>query len=452
MKRTLSLVLSLILLTTLCGCQSSKHTPANAFFEQNSYECTLTYTIVFDAMIDGEGYAGFKQQFTASGAASLEESLCGYQGTLETFANGALLGSIAVESYGDDAGSYHRYGAVSYIDAGFNSFRSITDLPAGIDFSEYECSDINESLYGSVCKVWYGTEIADNTDQRFVSGLTQGDVSLEGCLANVTLWTDEDTDLPVQLEIDYSNIAELDVTFYDDDGNRFTITELNYLVSYTAYNTPVNIEIPDELRSSANADDALSAQSDAAEVPEELLAHGVISYTGDPSADLSSAYAILNDDSSACYIIDTPEYMLTDEYERDYVCFYYVYDDADIEYISYAFYSYFTGDEEAEYALELPEYIAESDGYSDVTATGLQNVTIDGRTVTYIVIYYTTELDGVAYDTMEVYSWIEAPNGRDCLEVDIVEYNGTGDEIFVDVEEELIYAYEAILGYGKMDG
>ena len=41
-------------------------------------------------------------------------------------------------------------------------------------------------------------------------------------------------------------------------------------------------------------------------------------------------------------------------------------------------------------------------------------------------------------------SWVEAPNGQDCLEVCITEYNSSQDGVMIDPEDELEYAYDAI--------
>lgn len=450
MRRALFSIFVLSLILTLASCAGSANAPSEAFARQDSYSCQMSYTITFDAVIDGEGYSGLTQQLTADGLVSLTGRECCFSGTLNTTANEELLGTMIVKSYATDRGSYYRYDDVCYFTQQPNTFRSVTDAPETINLSDYTPGEHTETILGTTCTLWTGTEIADDTAQRFVSGMTQGEVSLEGCLARVTLWAGAQTGLPVRLEMDYSNIAELDITFYDDAGNRFTITSLMYCVDYTGYGIPVQFQLPKELESAPDADDILNANTDEPEVPSELISRGVISYTGDPNADLSLAYAILNDDSSACYIIDTPEFMELDEYQRDYLCFYFLYDDFDVEYISYTFYSHFTAEEEEEYALELPDYLAESEGISQVTDTGIQAITIDGREIRYNVVYYAMSEDGITYDCMEVYSWMEAPNGRDCLEVSIAEYNATGDEQFVDVEEELIYAYEAILGYGVM--
>lgn len=450
MRRLLFLLCCLFSMLVIVSCAGKAKAPSEAFARQESYSCTLTYTITFDAVIDGEGYSGLTQQFTADGLVSLTDEDCCFSGTLDTFANEELLETMMVECYGPHRGSYYQYDNVCYFEAQPNTFRSVTDAPESLDLSDYTQSDHTETIYGTACRLWTGTEIADDTAQRFVSGLAQGEVSLEGCLARVTLWAGEQSCLPARMEIDYSNIGELDVTFFDDAGNRFTITSLVYSVDYTGYGAPVHFEIPEEMLAAPEADDTLNGNTDEPEIPSELVSRGVISYTGDPNADLSSAYAILNDDSSACYIIDTPEYMELDDYQRDYLCFYFAYEELDIEYISYTFYSHFTDEEEADYALELPGYLAESEGISDVSDTGLQSITIDGREIRYNVLYYVMQEDGISYDCMEVYSWVEAPNGRDCLEVDIVEYNATGDGLFVEIEEELIYAYEALLGYGVL--
>lgn len=450
MRRTLFSVLCIAFALLLLSCAGASKVPSEAFSLQDSYSCNLSYAITFDAVIDGEGYSGLTHQLSAEGLVSLRAAECAFSGTLDTKVNEALMGSIAVESWQTDQGSYYRYDDVCFTDAGANSFRSVTDVPGTINFSHYTRSEHTETLFGTVCSLWMGTEIADNTPQPFVSGLTQGEVSLEGCLCRVTIWAAEDTGLPCRMEIDYSNLPELDLTFFDDDGNKFTITSMTYTVDYTGYGQSVNIELPEEMEAAPDGEELFRAD-DEPEHPDDLLSGRVTAYTGDPNADLSTAYAIMNADDTACFILDTPEYMELDEQQREQVTFRYAYDPLDVEFITYRMASYISPEEEAEYALSLPDAMAEWEDYSEVSASEADSVLIDGREVQYSIIRYILLEDGVSYHCLEILSWIEAPNGRDCLQVNIVEYNATGDGSFVDAEDELIYAYEALLGYGTME-
>lgn len=431
-----------------CGASGGLAPMAQAFGEQRSVVCTIQYSVAFDAVIGGAEIDELRQDFVADAEVDLEGGGCHLLGTMETLVDGTLAGTTEVESYGGSDASYYRYGSVYYSDTDANSFLTIINAPLTLNLSDgsYTKENSAQILYGSACDVYKGTEIADDSDQRFVSGLVEGSVSLEGCVIDVTLRVYQDTSLPANLELNYSNLEEMDITFSDAAGNQYTITDLSYQVIYSGYGTEPSVEAPEEFKDAALNGGLRSDADGLTDLPAlvEELPQPPEPAESDGGGDVT--YLIRSSDGVSCCEIATPEYMSLDERHDDSVSFYYYYAEDDYEIIEYTVYSDFTNEDELAYAETLPDFYRENDQISNVSASGVQSITIGDYEVRYNVIYLTLEQDGISYDLIDVYSWVPLPNGRDCLEVDITEFNGSGDGQFIDAAGELEYAYQAIVG------
>ena len=451
------------MLLMLCACGSADNAAADiarAYADQSTVKCTLHYTVQFDAVIDGIEMEGLQQVFSADVQADLVTGNAYLLGEMSTVLYGEAVDSTELESYAvpsdPQAAAYYRYGTSYSAAPGENAYLSIVNAPLTLNLDTYEKAEYTELLYGSECHINTGRELADDTQKTFVSSLTEGTVSLEGCTIDVILRTYAATSLPAQLQIDYSNLADMDIQFSDAAGNSYTLTGLSYEVLYNSYGTPVDTNIPDGFREAALKGEGLSVLPDISNMVEglvsieDVLAASVTDYTGAYYDDFSDSFFIYNENTDYFYVIDTPEYMEFDEHEHDYVSFYYFYEENDFEIISYYLYSGISSPAEANYAEALPALYQDTEGISDVSDTGVQSITIGDYAVQYNVIYYTLEMDGEVYDTIDIYSWVEAPNGEDCLEVNITEYNGYGDGLLIDPVEELQYAYASIAGSGKL--
>ncbi len=426
------------LLLALVGCGASSGTDAitTAFTGQSSVQCTLTYSITLDAVIDGMAYDGLTQVYTADAEVDLTTGNCYLLGDIETSQDGDRLSSAELECYvipDDGDAAYYRHGETYYAGDGASSFSTILLAPLSLNLDGYVKNDEAELLSGSVCDVYTGTEIADDSEQVYYSALTRETTSLAGCLMDVTLRVYADSSLPAQLVIQYSNLDEMAPSFTDSQGNSYLLTDLRYEVCYTGYGATLSVTVPDGFRQLALQDDGASTTlGDSGE---------------DDDGDVTDegTYLIYNDDGSYSFEIATPDYMALQECGRHAVSFYYFYADDDFETIEYTVCDDFTGDDEANYALALADYYQLNDSISNVSSGEVQSITTGGYDVQYIVITLTLTQDGVDNEVVNIYSWAEAPNGADCLEVNITEYNSSGDGTFIDAVTELQYAYASVL-------
>lgn len=449
-------------LTLLWGCSltlsSCNKAPgldelAQIYQQQSSVHCTIQYTTVFDAVIDGVEYNALEHTCTADAQADLTSGDCQISGQMSSLIEGDSSETLEVESYGDSQGSYYRYGQYYTSSQEQNVFLSLIQLPLSLNLTQNYTQDDTQILYGSTCSVYTGTEIADDSPQRLVLGLSEGEFSLEGCAVDVTLYVYQDTGLPACVSLDYFNLSDLDISFSDSAGNHYSLQELRFQVTYQGYGTQVDTASPDDFKQAALSSTAslpelmtgLTGHSEAAAEPdlEQPSAEG----NSDDPPQAENHYSISNPAKTYRYEIATPEYMSLEEERDDSVSFHYYYGEQDLERISYTICQGYTQEDEELYAQSLPEFYQNSQGISDVSSDGIHSITLGDFQVWYSVVYLTLEQDGQSYDVIDIYSWVEAPNGQDCLEVCITEYNGSGDGILIDPESELEYAYEAILGY-----
>lgn len=456
LRRPASLLLAAALALSLCGCGASGTDPtsvAQNFSAQSSVTCTFQYIMELDAVIGGTAYSGLRQEFNASAEVDLSLQACHLSGTMTTTADGNTS-SVDMESYGSYDGngnpvSYYRYDDSYLMDEGENSFYSILTAPSALVLNAYERSDSTEILFGRECDVYTGSETADDSTQVFVSGLEQTGLSLRGCGMDVTLHVYHESNLPADFELTYTNLPDMDIQFTDGSGNSYTVTALRYEVIYQTYGGSVETAPPQEWADYAQEDQPLPDVLPEEEQHEEPGLTEEPEWDA-PAEDTSATYQIYNDDGSYYYEIATPQYMMLDEQESDYVSFYYPYGDDDFEIISYTVYNDYSGEDEAEYAQSLDELYAEMDGVSNVSSSGLQSISLlDGTLeVDFVILYMTWEDGGDSYEVIRVYSWLPTPesNGEDCLDVVITEYNGSGDGQFIDAGTELEYAYQAVLG------
>ena len=449
----LALLWGSLLSLSSCGKAPRLDEVAQIYQQQSSVHCTIQYTNVFDAVIDGVEYNALEHTCTANAQADLTSGACQISGQLSSVIGESSSGSLEVESYGDSQGSYYRFGQYYTSSQEQNVFLSLIQLPLSLNLTQNYTLVDTQILYGSTCSVYTGTEIADDSPLRLVLGLSEGEFSLEGCAVDVTLYVYQDTGLPACVRLDYFNLSDLDISFSDSSGNHYSMRELSFQVTYQGYGTQVDTASPDDFKQAALSSTVslpelmtgLTDQGQAEAEPDPEQPSGEENSDAIPQTEHN--YSISNRAETYCYEITTPEYMALEEKRDDSVSFYYYYGEKDFERISYTICQGITHEEEELYAQSLPEFYQESQGISGVSSNGIHSITLGDFQVWYSVIYLTMDQDGQSYDVIDIYSWVEAPNGQDCLEVCITEYNGSGDGILIDPESELEYAYEAILGY-----
>ena len=451
------LLAGLLLWISGCGTPSDPAQVAEAYAAQRSVNCTVRYQVTLDAVIDGVRFKDLEQELSADAQVNLVTGEAHLRGEVNTFSGGETVGSVQVEAYAvpedGEAKAFYRYGAAYYAGSEEYNLLTLINLPRSLNLSSgYRRQEGTEILLGAECDVYTGREIADGSCQSILIGQARTEFSLEGCLMDVTLRAYKDTSLPAQLEIDYSNLDEMEVSLTDSQGNTYTVTSLHFEVVYSGYGTVVEVELPDSFRNAAlsgeTGEDPVRPLNPDGKTLDELLGGTVSGFTGDADADFSGSYFIFNDDSSYFYVVNTPEFMALDQQERDQVSFYYFYAGNDFELITYCLCSDFDGKEESDYAEKLPSIYRQQDGISGVSAEGIQSVTIGDYRIKYNLIHFTLEAEGEVYKAVDLYSWVEAPDGSGCLELGISEYNASGDGVFFDPVEELQYAYGAILGGG----
>ena len=451
--KLLCFALSGSLLFSLCGCgetstEALSQVPLD-FSAQSSVHCTIQYTAGFDAVIDGVEYPDLEHSCVAEAQVDLTSGDCWILGNSTARIGDSIETTTEIESYGDSAGSYYRFGSLYGSTQEPNAFLALARLPLSLHLEEnYASQSATEILYGSTCTVYTGTEITDNSPQVLLFGPSrENGFSLDGCVVDVSLFVYQDTDLPAAVRLDYSNLEELDLTFSDQQGNNFTLTSLNYQVLYENYGTQVSTSLPEDFRQAASQGtlglsdlfDGVTAeatQPESAPEPEETAPV--------QPPETEDTYTIANSANTYSYQIGTPEYMALEEQGDSYVSFYYYYSETDLERITYTLTEDFTQEDEEAYAQSLAEFYRQTEGISDVTSEGLHSTTIGSYQVWYNTIYLTMEQDGQSYEVIDLYSWMVAPNGQDCLEVCITEFNGSGDGTLIDPKQELEYAYGAI--------
>lgn len=462
MKQIRFFTLLCCVLLTLCGC-SAKDAPAvsETYAGQNSVHCTLHYTVGMEAVIDGIDVGLMEQVYTADVQIDRASGAAHLLGDMVTYINSEALLTSSFESYSipsdPDAHAFYRYDDMYCADAMENAYLSIVDAPLLFHLDTYTKSPQTEILYGSICRSYSGQEISGRESNLVMNGLTAQELSTEGCLMDVVLRVYEDTSLPAQLKINYSNLPDMNLSFSDGAGNSYKLTTLSYEVLYNNYGTAVSVDMPDGFRAAAlnhqngfAAPDLSVIAGNIASI-EDAINATVNNYTGPFYGDYSNHYFILNRNRTHFYAIATPEFSQFEEQTQNRVEFSYFYSENDFELISYVFLDS-TSDamREANTATILAIY-ENDDAFTDVSHSELQSVTIGGYEVKYMAYYYTIELNGSPYDTAEFYSWAMAPSGTECIEVTITEYNGTGDGWLIDPIEELQYAYSAITGSGELN-
>lgn len=408
---------------------------SKAYAGQSSVLCTLEYHVAVNADIGGLTLEGMEQSFSGDAQVDIANNNCYMTGELITYLDGIEAGVTEMEYYGvsgdEDGAAYYRYDGSYYADTAA-SFLDVMNAPVTLDMSGFEKQDSPEIINGVSYDVYICSEPAGEGEQTIASSLVDGSFSLEGCTVEAELRAYQDTSLPASLEIRYLGLEDCGVSFTAEDGNGYTITDISMTVTYNNYGRAVSVEVPQEFKGYA-----LSGYSEPVEEDD---------YDYDYE---SQSYYIYDDDYTYCYEIAAPEYMELDSLSTNAVGFYYYFSENDYEIIDFTVYTDFTGEDEAAYARSLADYLTEDEGFSGVSASEVQSMTVGDYDVSYVTVYATlTDEDGT-YDVMYVYSWTEAPNGQDCLEITVSEYNGEGDGLFVDAESELEYAYEAILEYSE---
>ena len=451
-RRALCLFLFCCCLPSLTGCgktstQDLSAVP-DAFAAQRSVCCTVEYTVGLDAVIDGVTYDDLEQSCTVDLQADLAGGGCQVSGQMTSLLEEGT--SIEVEAYGDSSGSYYRYNDTYLYDEMENAFLTLLRAPAILNLSqEYTAQEATEILYGTPCTVYSGTEIADDSPQRWIGFPAAQSFSLEGSVIDVLFCVYEDSGLPACVRLDYSNLEEMGIGFSDENGGQYTLTSLRYEVLYQGYGTEVSVSVPEEFRQAA-----LEGRTPAGDAPENgdqaAGESGQAPSDEGPDSEAGTAegnYLLYSSDHSYSCEITTPQFMALDQQEDNAVSFYYFFAENDMELVSYTLYEDYTGDDEAAYAESLPDLYREMEGIGEVHSDGIQSLTVGAHEVSYITLSFSLEQNGALYQIMDIYSWIEAPTGQDCLEVSITEYNGSGDGLLIDPETELELAYAAVLGW-----
>lgn len=451
--RFLCSVLFVWLMLVLCGCDATGTALlsdlASSFENQSSVLCSISYSASFDAVINSKEYAGLEHSCLAEAQVDLKTGDCYISGEMTARQQDGSSAISELESYGDSAGSYYRYGDLYGASQDANPFLSMVQLPLALHLDQgYTAQAATEILFGAPCTEYTGTEIADGSTQRLLLGPDlASDFSLEGCLVDVSLLIYQDTGLPACVRLNYSNLSELNVTFSDDQDNQFTLTSLSYQVCYESYGAQVSTQVPEDFRQQALAGslalaDSFGAVTEATE-PDDRESSSPTQQESEAS-EAQDHYTLSDGASTYRYEISTPEFMALDQQSDNSVGFYYYYSPDDFELISYTLCQGYTQEDELAYAQSLPDFYRELEGVSDVSFKGIQSVTLDSQQVWYSTVQLTLVQDGVTYEVLDLYSWMEAPNGQDCLEVCITEYNASGDGAMIDPEEELEYAYGAV--------
>lgn len=454
--KPLCLALLVGVMVFLCSCGASSSQKLNQipihFSAQNSVNCTIQYTAHFDAVIDGVEYSDLEHSCMADAQADLNSGSCWVLGEMTAALDQDSSQATEIEVYEDDTGSYYRYGDFYGYDSPQNTFLSLIRLPGSLDLTqEFTAQEATEILYGTECTVYTGTEIADDSPQSLLLGPTEGATfSLDGCLVDVALYVYNSTGLPACIKLDYSNLGEMDLSFSDAAGNLFTITSLSYQVLYPQYGAQVSVTVPDAFRQAAlNGDlsfaDSFGSLTEPGQTDSQDTAPE--QSTEFPKGETSDSYQIANSAKTYSYEISTPTNMALDSQSDDSVSFYYYYGETDYEIISYSICEGLSHQDEENFALSLPDLYRQGDGISQVSSDGLHSITIGDYQVWYTVIDLTAVHSGQVYQVLDLYSWVETPNGQDCLEVCITEYNSSQAGVMIDPEDELEYAYDAIQDY-----
>lgn len=462
MRRITYFILVFCLLLTLCGCGGADApSVVEAFAAQNTVNCTLYYTVGMEATIDDNEIGLLEQVYTADVQLDRNAGAAHLLGDMVTYVNGEALLTSSLESYSipsdPDARSFYRYDDRYCADASENAYLSIVDAPLIFDLEGYTKAAQSEILYGSICRSYTGQEISGSESQLIMNGLNGQQLSTAGCLMDVVLRVYEETSLPAQLKISYSNLQDMDLCFSDAAGNSYQLVTLSYEVLYNSYGTSVSVDMPEGFRTAALNGQSGFKTPDLSEITgdissiEDALGGEVTGYAGQFYGDFSDHHFIFNRNKNAFYAIATPEFSQFDEKTQSRVSFSYSYGENDIELIDYVFLENTTDAMREANTTTMLAALENDDFFADVTHSELQSMTIGNYEVKYMVYYYTVELDGILYDTADIYSWAMAPNGTECIEVTIIEYNGTGDGWLIDPVEELQYAYSAIAGYGAIN-
>ena len=450
-RRALCLFLFCCCLPSLTGCgktstQDLSAVP-DAFAAQRSVCCTVEYTVGLDAVIDGVTYDDLEQSCTVD----LQADLAG--GGCQVWADDLSAGedSIEVEAYGDSSGSYYRYNDTYLYDEMENAFLTLLRAPAIL-------RPVSRITPPRRPPRSYTAPPAPSTPARKLPM-----TALSGGL-------DSPPPSPSPWRAASSTCCSASMRIPDCPPASGWITPIwrrwgSAFPTKTAANTPsppsatrcctrdMAQRFPSLSRRNSGRPPwrAGTPAGDAPENGDQAAGEsGQAPSDEGPDSEAGTAegnYLLYSSDHSYSCEITTPEFMALDQQEDNAVSFYYFFAENDMELVSYTLYEDYTGDDEAAYAESLPDLYREMEGIGEVHSDGIQSLTVGAHEVSYITLSFSLEQNGALYQIMDIYSWIEAPNGQDCLEVSITEYNGSGDGLLIDPETELELAYAAVLGW-----
>ena len=447
------------LLFSLSGCGATPdhekiHSQFNA---QTSISSHLVYTIHYEAVIGDKTYNQYAQRFEGQIDVDCATGDAFVDGVIATLNQDIELSATELEVYqlGAENRAYCRYGEQYFIQSGEFPYLSIVYAPSVLNLDEYTRKDGSQLVHNRPCIVYDGFEVAGDSLQQFIFTSKQDGISLNGSLIDVSLAVDEDSFLPAEVMMDFQAVEEMGLTMVDGAGNQYTVTGLTYEVTYSAYGLDLDLAPSEKFKTLAlqggeltqlPADDGSGITS-----VEDIVGAAVSDFTGSTVGNFINSYPIYNETQDCFYLIDTPEYTSFKNSSRDSVSFVYYFDDNDFEVITYRLHSNCTPEELAVYAAALPGIYRNENGVEDVAGSDVTKYSTDHYEIQFATLGYKLKDSGETYSTLEVISWIPAPNGQDCLEVTVSHFNGTGDGVMIDTIQELESAYQSILGNGKLN-
>ncbi len=430
-------MLAVLVCLLACGCGKAETPDVAALFSrQSALACTVESSCTFSVVIDGEETT-LQVTHTLEGDVDFSADTACIYGETETLWDGESAGAVETECYTEtcdltgDAVAWCRYGTLYYTQPIAATFLTTILTPQGLSLSDYTALSDAQTLSGTVCDVYVGDEIADDSEQLYYNGSTQGSVCLAGCVVQMTVYVSHTSGLPIRTVAEYTNLDDLQPAFTDESGNTYTLTELTTCVTYSAYGVSCPATVPEDFRSEAEREDGAPTSPSAS---SESIA---------VRAD-DEAFVLYNTDDASGFAITSPTHMSLWEQGGNSVSFTYFYAQDDYETIEYTLCANTSSDEMETTARARAASYAALSGVSDVSSDDVQTLTVGTLTVSYHVIYLTVQQDETTLSVVDICSWVSAPNGTDCLQVFVSEYNAAESAALIDPVEELQYAYSFV--------
>ena len=428
-----TLTLAGVILLTGCGKQQelSLTDVVQALERQTTVSCTVKYTLTMDAQLDGVNYEDILQVFTAEVQTDLQTGNSHVIGELATQLGEQEVQHYNIEAYGGADCTYYRYNDFYYTEYGTDAFLKLVELPSSMESNgSFQRQAATDLVYGAECSVFDGTGLTDNSAQAFYCFLARQPIDLSGCAVSATLRAYRNTGLPADLKLEYNDLADLNISVNDQNGNSYCLNTLSYEMTYHNYGVEVATAVPDDFRNAALAG-----------LPQDT--ERVVPDTQE------GTYCLYNDTKDYFVSVGTPEYMRLDEdgTSDEMLSFYYNYAEDDVELINYTIYNDFSLEQQAESSDLVLDGYRKTDTLENVRAGDVQSMMIGSYKV-YYRVYQMDMIDETGtYKIKQIDSWMAVTGtDADTLAVEITEYNGSETPTFIDTETELEYAYGVVYG------